>query len=169
MSNEDQIAKSVSTVEHKRHELIARGVIILDGALLVNHGRNVKTGERYYALPGGHIDPGESSQQAVGREIEEELQAQVTVGGLMFVSESIYPGRHEDDGQRHELVLYFSANLDSTLNQRDGAILSPEADKEFVWLPLADLPSANLLPRTIKDFLLHQTSDIYGFSDDTAR
>lgn len=152
-----------------RHELIARGVIIRDGAILVNYGRNAKTGERYYALPGGHIDPGESSHDAVQRELEEELHAQVTAGDLLFVSESIYPGRHDDDGRRQEIVLYFQAELIGGLREEDGRILSPEADKEFVWLPLADLAQANMLPRTIKKFLLEsdKAPALYGFSDDT--
>jgi len=152
----------------KKHELIARGVIIQDNAILCNRGRNAKTGEEYYALPGGHIDPGESSREAVIRELQEELQVSVAVGGMLFVSESVYPGRHENDGRRHEIVLYFQANLESELREQDGKILSPEADKNFRWLALSEIEKSNVLPRSIKQFLLNNDAR-YGFSDDTER
>lgn len=150
----------------RAHELIARGVIRKDGAILVNHGHNAKTGERYYALPGGHIDPGEDARTAFVRECEEELRIQVTTGDLVFVSESIYPGRHDHDGKRHEIVLYFEAELVSEPQMRDGAIVSPESEKEFRWLPLADVAAANIRPVSVKDWLLGSPAR-YGFSDDT--
>lgn len=150
----------------KTHELIARGVIRKGGAILVNYGRNAKTGERYYALPGGHIDAGEDARTAVVRECEEELQIAVQAGDLVFVSESIYPGRHEDDGKRHEIVLYFEAELKSEPQMRDGAILSPESDKEFRWLPLEDVAGANVRPASFKEWLLGAPAR-YGFRDDT--
>jgi len=88
-------------------ELIARAIVIHGGKLLVNQAHNAKTGIEYYALPGGHVDPGESCVAALQRELQEELDAVLDVQDLAFVSESIYPGRHKDDGTRHELVLYF--------------------------------------------------------------
>ncbi|HEX8550479.1 MAG TPA: NUDIX domain-containing protein [Abditibacteriaceae bacterium] len=148
------------------HELIARGVFIENGAILVNHGRNAKTGERYFALPGGHIDAGEDSRTAVVRECQEELQVDVSCGDLVFVSESVYPGRHDNDARRHEIVLYFEAQLQSALHETDGQISSPESDKEFRWLPLAELPDANLKPQAFKEFLLGAKAR-YGFRDDT--
>lgn len=150
----------------KTHELIARGVFIRDGAILVNHGRNAKTGERYFALPGGHIDAGEDARTAVGRECEEELQIEVGVGDLVFVSESIYPGRHDNDGRRHEIVLYFEATVQSEPQVQDGSILSPESDKEFRWLPLADVPESNIRPASFKEWLLGAPVR-YGFRNDT--
>jgi ADP-ribose pyrophosphatase YjhB (NUDIX family) len=150
----------------KTHELIARGVIVRDGAILVNHGRNAKTGERYFALPGGHIDKGEDARTAVARECEEELQLKVSIGDLVFVSESIYSGRHEDDGKRHEIVLYFEANLESEPQTKNGRIISPENDKEFRWLPLNEIEGANLRPTSFKEFLLGAPAR-YGFRDDT--
>lgn len=150
----------------KTHELIARGIFVENDCVLVNNGRNAKTGERYFALPGGHIDAGEDARTAVARECGEELQVEVSVGDLGFVSESIYPGRHHDDARRHEIVLYFDAQLQSELKQKDGAIWSPESDKHFQWLPLSELANANLVPIAFKEFLLGSQTR-YGFRDDS--
>ena len=156
------------------HELIARGVIMRDGAVLANHSRNRKTETEYYALPGSHVDPGESCVAALQREIIEEIGCDVMVGDLLFVSESLYPGRSEDDHQRHELVLYFEATLQGTWRESDDRVESPEPGKDFRWLSLEELSDANLLPRSVKEFLLNrkihhtpQESPAYVFSDDT--
>ena len=45
--------------------------------------------------------------------------------------------------------------------------LSPEGDKDFVWLPLEDLPEANLLPANVKQFLLGHEPARYNFTDST--
>ncbi len=145
--------------ELPHHELIARGVIVRNGALLVNRSRNAKTGETYCALPGGHVDAGENCRETVRRELVEELGANVEVGDLCFVAESVYAGRHSWDGRRQEVVLYFRANLTSELRTQDGEIVSPESDKSFVWLPLGDLNATNLLPLSFKKWLQRESKD----------
>ena len=155
----------------KDRDLIARAIAVQDGAILVNRSRNAKTGEEYFALPGGHIDAGESSVDALVREFEEELDAKVAVYDLCFVSESIYAGRRKSESQRHELVLYFHGDLTSELNGNGKEILSPEKDKNFQWLALENLPNSNLLPESIKDYLLATIAEAetqhYEFSDST--
>jgi ADP-ribose pyrophosphatase YjhB (NUDIX family) len=153
-------------------ELIARGIILHEGAVLVNYSRNKKTGERYCALPGGHVDPGESCAEALRRELQEELGCDSQVGDLCFVAESIYAGRKASDKKRHEVVLYFATTL-LQLPRSDGErILSPEPEKTFRWLPLAELQNANLLPPNAKQSLLQMISSgqieaRYSFNDST--
>ena len=155
----------------KERDLIARAIVVLEGAVLVNKSRNAKTSEEYYALPGGHIDPGESSVDALEREFEEELDARIAVYDLCFVSESIYAGRRASETQRHELVLYFHGDLTSELKSNGKEIISPEKDKNFQWLPLEELEDANLLPHSIKEYLMSTVAELetqhYQFSDST--
>ncbi len=153
-------------------ELIARGIILHEGAVLVNYSRNKKTGERYCALPGGHVDPGESCAEALRRELQEELGCDAAVGDLCFVAESIYDGRKANDKKRHEVVLYFATTLLQLPPTAGERILSPEPEKNFQWLPLADLESANLLPPNAKQSLLQLTAngsvtEHYSFNDST--
>lgn len=147
-------------------DLIARVVLMKDGALLVNQNTNRKTGETYVALPGGHVDPGEDCVTALTREIEEELAASAKIGNLVFVSESIYAGRNPQETRRHELTLIFAGEIYGETTQ-GSRVLSPEADKNFLWLPLQALPEANLLPATVKSFLLGHDPNRYAFTDST--
>lgn len=149
----------------KDRDLIARAVIWKDGALLVNGNTNRKTGEKYVALPGGHVDPGEHCVEALKREIEEELAASCEVGDLLFVTESMYAGREKNEKQRHELTLFFAATISGEKTHEDGTIYSPEEWKNFHWLPESDLESANLLPADAKQWLLKASTAVYSFSD----
>lgn len=149
----------------KPPEIIARAVIWKDGALLVNGNQNKKTGEKYVALPGGHVDPGEHCVEALKREIEEELSARCEVGDLLFVTESIYAGREKDEKQRHELTLFFEATISGEQTREDGTIFSPEAWKNFHWLRQSEVESANLLPADAKKRLLGRSAALYSFAD----
>lgn len=153
------------------HELIARGIIIHNGALLVNRNINAKTGESYCALPGGHVDEGESCAQAFVREVAEELGATAQAGDLCFVAESVYAGRHDWDGRRQEVVLYFWATLSSELQVNGDQIVSPESDKNFAWLPLSEIEATNVLPLSFKNWFLaqqqNQSTTLYDFHDAT--
>lgn len=158
-------------------ETIARAIIVQDGRILVNSAINKQTEEAYCALPGGHADVMESCVATLEREFHEELAADVSVGELQFVSESIYEGRRRGDTPRHELVLYFGAELTSPLGQEDGRIMSPEFDKNFIWLALDKLEESNLLPVALREFLTNTlaadgtiaaTSARYGFHDSTS-
>ncbi len=60
------------------------GAVIRDAAgrlLLIRRGH--EPGAGLWSLPGGRIEPGESDQQAVVREIAEETGLAVTCGGLL--------------------------------------------------------------------------------------
>lgn len=67
----------------------------------------IKDGERIYAtargygdfkggweFPGGKIEPGETPQEALAREIKEELDTAISVGDLIYTVEYDYPKFH---------------------------------------------------------------------------
>jgi len=167
----DNLAKLSDMPYNPQRELIARAIVILNGALLVNQSHNKNTNEDYCALPGGHVEPKESCIEALHREFCEELDVELQVDDMCFVSESIYPGRRREDSIRHEVVLYFNATPSGPLQESDGVVFSPEAKKNFRWLPLTELPGTNLLPVAIKEFLMNRESSSeslrYAFEDST--
>jgi len=70
------------------------GILITgNGVLLIAHKKN---NDVYWLLPGGGVDYGESLSEALVREFFEELNIDVTVRDLAFISDSIDPsgGRH---------------------------------------------------------------------------
>lgn len=65
-----------------------RAVIIHDGKLLVV--RHV--GKEFYALPGGHLELGETPLACVRREVIEELGIEPVVGRLLYVNTFVSGG-----------------------------------------------------------------------------
>lgn len=47
-----------------------------------------------WEFPGGKIEPGETTQQALAREIEEELNVEICVGDYIYTVEYDYPKFH---------------------------------------------------------------------------
>ncbi|MCD8018793.1 MAG: (deoxy)nucleoside triphosphate pyrophosphohydrolase [Clostridiales bacterium] len=70
-------------------------------AAIIIHNNKVFATQRGYGefkdgweFPGGKIEPGETPQQALGREIKEELDTEVRVGDLLETVEYDYPKFH---------------------------------------------------------------------------
>ena len=146
------------------HHLIARAILIRDNCVLVNSSQD-PLGRPYCALPGGHVDPGEDSKFALQREIAEELEGTISVGDLAFVSEQKYLGGKDGAQPRHEVVLFFHANLESELKATEQGLYSPEPQKNFIWLPLAQMDERNLIPSALRPLLRNENAPLYDFND----
>lgn len=69
------------------------GAVVRDAAgrlLLVRRGRPPERGR--WSLPGGRIEPGETSARACAREVREETGVEVAVGPVVGVVERAAPG-----------------------------------------------------------------------------
>jgi len=154
-------------------ELIARGLLIRDNAVLLC--RN--TGQNYLYLPGGHVEFGESAEQALVREFHEETGWQCRVGELLLAAELRFT---QDRRARHEVSLVFhvehlappappasEAEFPTGSPAEDPepghpplrvdphpAIESRETGIAFVWMDLAAVPEADLRPDVIRAWLV---------------
>lgn len=70
----------------------ARAIIIENGNLLVMH-RN-KHGDQYFTLVGGKVNDGETIEQGLVREVQEETGLQVTAAQLVFYEQ--HPAPHNE-------------------------------------------------------------------------
>ena len=58
---------------------MACGLLVRDGLVLLVHRSSAKTSNpNVWDLPGGHLEPGETSRQALVRELQEELNVSIT-------------------------------------------------------------------------------------------
>lgn len=65
---------------HTRYQ----GAIIKDHHILLIQHREHANGRRYWVIPGGGIEPGESETECVKREMKEETHLEVIVGELVL-------------------------------------------------------------------------------------
>ncbi len=64
-------------------QVVVAGALIADGALLVAQRERPPALAGMWELPGGKVAPGETDEQALARELHEELGIDVTVGARL--------------------------------------------------------------------------------------
>lgn len=89
-------------LSQSRIRVRAAGIIFQQNRLLILE--HTKGEDSYWVLPGGGVEFGESSSDALVREIHEELGLSVRVNDLLFCDDVLFP-------DRHILDLYFSCSL----------------------------------------------------------
>jgi 8-oxo-dGTP pyrophosphatase MutT (NUDIX family) len=102
----------------------------------------------YWFLPGGRVEAGEASEEALRREMREELGVTISVGRLLWVVENFFAF---ETTPFHELGFYYEAALPSGTRFSDKSVVHTSADdlgREvlFRWFPLWALDSVSLVP-----------------------
>lgn len=117
--------------------------VIRDGARIFATARGYGEQKGGWEFPGGKIEPGESPQEALRREIREELALEIAVGELIGTVEYDYPAFHLSMG------CYWCSIVagEPVLKEAEAARwLTKETLDSVPWLP-AD---RELLPRIFK-------------------
>jgi len=125
-----------------------RAVIVQEGAVLMDRTHH-EDRERFYWLPGGGIEPGETSGQCLQRELMEEAALEIEVGRVLYVSENIYV---EGGDYRHELILYRLAAV------RGGPHGTPSDPRMHEWHRPGEQPGP-LLPEAMAVELAFDLAD----------
>ena len=113
-------------------EIKVVAAVICDGEQVFATQRGYGDYKGWWEFPGGKIEPGESPQEALKREIREEMAAEITVGKLIDVVEYDYP-------QFHLSMQCFWCSLMGD----DFKLLEAEDAR---WLGFDELYSVNWLP-----------------------
>ena len=114
----------------KTIEVVA-AIIIKDGEVFATQ-RGYGEWQGWWEFPGGKIEPGETPQEALVREIREELDADISVGALLETVEWDYPTFHLT--MHCYLCTLLSASLN--LNEHQAAAwLTPQTLATVKWLP----------------------------------
>lgn len=122
---------------------IAVALIVRDGWVLAERYPENRERGAYLRAPGGGIDFGERAEDAVVRELREELGASVTTRRLLAVVENIFV---DGPGTRgHEVAFVFAARSPETdALPLDGRIAVIDGHTEVGWYRLADLQAGEL-------------------------
>ena len=80
-------------MDQKKIIAVSAAVIVSDGRIFATQ-RGYGDWKDYWEFPGGKIEPGETPRQALVREIEEELETEITVGPFLKTVEYDYPKFH---------------------------------------------------------------------------
>jgi ADP-ribose pyrophosphatase YjhB (NUDIX family) len=139
----------MNTTQNTVIEIIARGLWIHEGKVLLC--QNIKHGHQFF--PGGHVDFGEKSSDALRRELIEELGVEVTVGRFLGVCEAKFDQDKKGEAvTHHEMTLLFE--IVAADAQTDPFRLeSQESHIRFVWRSVQDVmdwQAGGIMPPAIR-------------------
>ena len=114
----------------KTIEVVA-AIIIRDGKIFATQ-RGYGEWKGWWEFPGGKIEPGECPQEALVREIREELDAEIEVGELLETVEWDYPDFH----LKMHCFICSLVSESVHLNEHEAATwLTRETLRSVKWLP----------------------------------
>ncbi len=127
--------------------LCVRGIILNDNSIYLIH--RIKPDREYYTLPGGGIEENESLEDALHREIIEELGIKVNIIKELY--------KYETDDRIETFVL--CSYLSGSFKDANGPEWNSEEYKSHgkygqELVNLNNLDKYNIMPPTIKDELL---------------
>lgn len=129
-----------------RHRAVA--VCVDDGYVLLHRSVN----DDFWGMPGGHVEFGEASSQAIVREMREELGLEASTERLLWVVENFFT---RGDMHHHVLGMYYLISF-----QRGAAIYDKTRIHEglegidlpliFRWFPIDTLVDVPLFPTFLR-------------------
>ncbi|HEY4963251.1 MAG TPA: NUDIX domain-containing protein [Candidatus Saccharimonadales bacterium] len=136
----------------------SRAIVIKDDQLLVME-RN-KFGHKYIALIGGGVDPGETLEQCLVRELREEATIEIKNPRLVIIENAgnVY-------GTQYIYLCDWISAEPKLSPDSEEAIISKAGQNLYSpkWLPLSDLESSVFMPNELKLLLIEMVTS--GFPD----
>ena len=123
-------------------------IMISDHKILAMHDER----SPYYYLPGGRVTMGETAEQAVIREVQEELGVISSIARPLWLNQVFFT-EDVDNVNYHELCIYFLMDITGTdLLTRGRVFTSKEGHRThtFEWLEFDRLKSEYFYPLFLK-------------------
>lgn len=126
--------------------------IVADGnghIFAVKHRDRDTNGESdFWAIPGGGLDIGESLEDGLVREFEEELGIKPTIGRLLFIQQFIFTHRNGNQSEKMELFFHVTNTADF---QRDIDLSATSHGHELARVAFIDPAANDLLPEFLQN------------------
>lgn len=124
--------------------VVALGLIRRDDRLFVSQGYDPVTNQTFYRFLGGGVEFGETSQDALKREFQEEIQADLTDIRYLGCLENVFAYKGK---QAHEVIqLYQCGFANPEFYQIDKLIfVEKKRKKKALWVDISQFKSGELL------------------------
>ncbi len=111
----------------------------------------------YFHIPGGHIEIGEDSEQAIIREIKEEVGCEVEETHLFAIQENFW---ERNNKKCHGIEFYYIIKLKYNLEMKDYERIENDKGEErlleFKWVTIEELKDIDLRPINIRNMLINE-------------
>ena len=129
-------------------------------AMILHNGKILAmrdTRSPYYYLPGGRVSIGETAENAVLREVQEELGITAKIVRPLWLNQALFT-EAVDHLNYHELCIYFLMDIrDTDLLSRGETFSYKEGTRThtFTWLPFERLENEYFYPQFLKKDIFH--------------
>ncbi|MBQ4527765.1 MAG: NUDIX domain-containing protein [Clostridia bacterium] len=124
-------------------------IIINDNKILAMHDER----SPYFYLPGGRVAMGETAEQAVIKELQEELNIKASIVRPLWLNQAFFT-EDVDNLNYHELCIYFLVDVSNTDVLSRGTKFLIQEGKHihtFEWLNFEGLKDEYFYPLFLKD------------------
>lgn len=150
-------------VEDYKLNIRAACIIEHNGKVLLH--RNIKSD--HYALLGGRIAIGESSEETIKREILEELEKEIVITGYVATIENFF----EMNGSKyHEYMFVYKAEFKDEKDKLIQETLENKEEKEYLryeWIDVEKIDDFPLKPQIAKDILKERIFPVHMINRDS--
>lgn len=138
--------------------LRAAGVLIKDNMILVQRDK----GGNEYALPGGHVKIGETSEEGLVREMAEETGIRVRCVRLLWSEECFW---ELNEKRAHNITFYYLIEPCGEANIPESGFTPQKDNCDVVigWLPVGELRNITVYPGFLKEEIYHLNEPIKHF------
>lgn len=122
---------------------------------------NTAEGIDFVVLPGGRVEMGESSVEALKREMIEELGLDITDLSLKAITENFF---EFNNLKYHELqYVYIAKFVSSEIEQHSGRFYGKENKDIYQWINIDEIDSLNYKPAHLKQAIKEATTGDFSF------
>jgi 8-oxo-dGTP diphosphatase len=116
--------------------IVTAGVVVRDGKVLVAKRKKGSHLEGLWEFPGGKLEPNESPEECLARELKEELGVDVRIGDIQKVVYHRY-------AEKTVLLLFYACELTNGTPQ-------PLEVEEMAWVKRSELLELEWVPADIR-------------------
>ena len=149
-------------IEEYRLNIRTAGAIIHNNKILVH--RNIN--KNYCCLPGGRIEIGETSEQTIKREIQEELGKDIEILKYMATIENFF---EMENKKYHEIYFLYKVEFTEEEAKKIDYEMQNKEGKDYLkyeWIDLKEIDKCNLLPICLKNILKGKQYPVHIINDD---
>jgi 8-oxo-dGTP pyrophosphatase MutT (NUDIX family) len=143
-------------MKQKERIIVSAVLISKDQKMLLGKVREGGVYPDCWHIPGGGVEVGESKEQALIREVEEEVGLDIKDDAMELLSDSDTGEAVKIDKKTGEKVLvkmHFNVyQIDLPQNAEETTVTLQDDLKEYLWVPLKDLKKYKLTPPSQKLF-----------------
>lgn len=136
-------------------------IIIQDGKVLVVKN----SASSYYYSVGGRVHYNETCEEAVKREVREEVGIEMDIDRAVFFHEQFFDEKDTRE-HFHEISLYYLMKIPDNLSKMMcSSITENGVEEQLIWLPINRLDEYVVFPRFFQTELLHLPMEMKNIVD----